>query len=61
MNDFQQSFLADSRRRDLLAEADRERLARMSGASPARSRSRSRSVMPRRPSRLRLLLGRAAG
>jgi hypothetical protein len=56
MNDFQMSFLSNDRRNDQLATADRERLARSGPGAP----TRTRSVKPRTPRRLALLLGRAS-
>jgi hypothetical protein len=55
MNDFQMNFLANDRRNDLRAEADRQRLSRLVKAAP----ERSRSATARRPRRLSFLFGRA--
>ncbi len=55
MNDFQMSFLANDRRTELLAEADRGRLARTVNSAP----ERTRAVKAQRPRRLSFLFGRA--
>ena len=58
MNDYQMSYIAEARRRDMLAEADRARLAR----AAQRNVIAPKSTRPRSTPRLNLgaLLGRTA-